>query len=61
MRTGKLTAEAKDIYDNPRLFVFVAGGLSHHEVASIANLQNEIPAQIIPGSNEILSCNEYLS
>ena len=60
MRGGK-TADSKDIYDNPRLFVFVAGGLSHHEVVSISNLQSEIPAQIIPGSNQIISCSEYLS
>ena len=60
LKGGKINADAKDIYDNPRLFVFVAGGLSHHEVVSIANLQKEIPAQIIPGSNQIISVNDYL-
>lgn len=50
-----------DIHNNPRLFLFVSGGLSHHEVVNIANLQQEIPAQIIPGSNEIFSVEEYLS
>ena len=50
-----------DIHNNPRIFVFVAGGLSHHEVVNIANLQSEIPAQIIPGSNEIYSVEEYLN
>ena len=50
-----------DIHSNPRLFVYVTGGLSHHEVVNIANLQQEIPAQIIPGSNEIVSVEEYLT
>ena len=50
-----------DIHNNPRLFVYVTGGLSHHEVVNIANLQGELPAQIIPGSNEIYSVEEYLS
>ena len=50
-----------DIHNNPRLFVYVTGGLSHHEVVNIANLQAEIPAQIIPGSNEIYSVEEYLT
>lgn len=50
-----------DIHANPRLFVYVTGGLSHHEVVNIANLQNQISAQIIPGSNEIYSVEEYLS
>ena len=50
-----------DIHNNPRLFVYVTGGLSHHEVVNIANLQGELPAQIIPGSNEIYNVEEYLS
>jgi len=29
---------------NPRLFTFVIGGMSHHEVVSISNLQEELPA-----------------
>lgn len=27
-----------DVLENPRIFVFVFGGLSHHEIASISNL-----------------------
>lgn len=50
-----------DIHNNPRLFVYVTGGLSHHEVVNIANLQAELPAQIIPGSNEIFTVEEYLT
>ena len=49
-----------DIHSNPRLFVYVTGGLSNHEVVNIANLQGEIPAQIIPGSNEIFNVEAYL-
>jgi len=30
--------ERNDVIDNPRIFVFVIGGLSHHEIVSIANL-----------------------
>jgi len=50
-----------DIHNNPRLFVYVTGGISHHEVVNIANLQKELNAQIIPGSNEIFSVDEYLT
>lgn len=58
---GKLDAAMNDIHNNPRLFVYVTGGLSHHEVVNIANLQAELPAQIIPGSNEIFTVEEYLT
>lgn len=50
-----------DIHNNPRQFVFVTGGMSHHEVVNIANLQAELNSQIIPGSNEIFSVGEYLN
>lgn len=30
--------DRNDVIDNPRIFVFVIGGLSHHEIVSIANL-----------------------
>ncbi len=50
----------QDLLENPRIFVFVIGGLSHHEIVSIANLQEVFNAQIIPGSNEILNTKEYL-
>jgi len=30
--------ERQDVIDNPRIFVFMIGGLSHHEIVSIANL-----------------------
>jgi hypothetical protein len=43
------------VLDNPRLFVFILGGLSHHEMCSISELQKTLPAQIVPGSNEIIN------
>lgn len=46
--------------DNPRIFVFVLGGLSHHEMCCMAELQNNLPAQIIPGSNEIITPKMFL-
>jgi len=49
-----------DVLENPRIFVFVFGGLSHHEVSAISNLQETLRAQIIPGANEIISCKEFL-
>ena len=30
--------DRQDVIDNPRIFVFVIGGLSHHEIVSISNL-----------------------
>ena len=36
------------------------GGLSHHEIVQIDLLQKEMPAQIIPGSNQIISCNDFI-
>ena len=45
---------------NPRLFTFVIGGMSHHEVVSISNLQQELAAHIVPGSNEIFSSSRFI-
>jgi len=36
---GRLDQAMADIHANPRLFVYVTGGLSNHEVVNIANLQ----------------------
>ena len=58
---GRLDQAMADIHSNPRLFVYVTGGLSNHEVVNIANLQSQLSAQIIPGSNEIFTVEEYLS
>lgn len=47
--------------ENPRIFVFVIGGLTHHEMCSITILQETLNAQIIPGSNEIVTPKEFLT
>ena len=54
------TGVGKALLDNPRLFVFVFGGLSHHEMCCMAELQANFPAQIVPGSNEIITANTFL-
>jgi hypothetical protein len=56
----KATFNLKDAASNPRSFLFVVGGLSHHEIVSISNLQHECASQIIPGSNEVYSVKEYI-
>lgn len=57
-----LTAQADQAsaLENPRLFVYVIGGLSHHEICQAAVLQENLNAQIVLGSNEILTPNEFL-
>lgn len=52
--------DKQDIMENPRIFVYVIGGLSHNEITSIANLQSTINAQIIPGSDSIITTKQYL-
>jgi hypothetical protein len=39
----------------------MVGGLSHHEMCSIAELQKNMNAQIIPGSNEIITPKDFLN
>ena len=46
--------------DNPRIMTYVVGGISHHEMCSIADLQSTVPAQIVPGSNEIVTPKTFL-
>ena len=49
-----------DLLENPRIFVYVIGGISHHEICSIAEMQKTLSAQIVPGSNEIITPNQFL-
>ena len=49
-----------DMLENSRIFVYCIGGLSHHEICSIADLQENLKAQIVPGSNEIITPNTFL-
>ena len=57
---GKNEAGGESLMDNPRLFVYVIGGLSHHEICSIAELQQKMNAQIVPGTNQIVTPTEFL-
>jgi hypothetical protein len=50
-----------DMKVKPKVFVFVAGGLSHHEIVSLERLQASSNTRIVPGSDQIYSPNEYLS
>lgn len=36
--------EGLNMLENPRIFVFVIGGISHHEICSIAELQKNLNA-----------------
>lgn len=47
--------------NRPKVFVFVAGGLSHHEIVSLERLQTQLDTRIVPGSDQIISPNDYLS
>lgn len=44
-----------DASNTPRIFTYIVGGMSHNEIVEIDLLQKEIPAMIVPGSNEIIS------
>ena len=52
---AKGARKARDYSMNPRIFTFVVGGMSHHEVVGISLLQEELSAHIVPGRNEIFS------
>lgn len=55
---GKIVS---DMLNRPKVFVFVAGGLSHHEIVSLERLQTQLDTRIVPGSDQIISPNDYLS
>lgn len=57
---GSEFEKKQDVLENPRIFLFVLGGLTHHEIASISNLQKTFNSQIIPGSNEIIASKDYM-
>jgi len=40
-----------DMKNKPKVFVFVAGGLSHHEIVSLERLQASSNTRIVPGSD----------
>lgn len=50
-----------EMKNKPKVFVFVAGGLTHHEIVSLERLQLATDTRIVPGSDQIYSPAEYLS
>lgn len=50
LRGGKGKIQS-DMLNKPKVFVFVAGGLSHHEIVSLERLQNSFDTRIVPGSD----------
>jgi hypothetical protein len=55
--------DISDILQNPRIILFVIGGLSHHEIVSLQKIQDEgdVQCQIIHGGTSILRPNELLT
>lgn len=68
-RKGKMGKQRRrdrdisDILQNPRVILFVIGGLSHHEIVNLHKLQDEgtVQCQIIAGSTSITRPNEFLN
>lgn len=65
-RKGKQRRDNNDIssiLSNPRIILFVIGGLSHHEIVSLQRIQEEgiVQCQIIAGSTNINRPNEFLN
>ena len=50
-----------DASSNPRIFTFVAGGLSHHEIVSLHTLETELSCQVVSGSNQIISPRDFIA
>ena len=66
-RKGKKARKAdkniSDILENPRIILFIIGGLSHHEIVSLHRIQEEglVQWQVIAGSTSINRPNEFLN
>jgi len=43
--------QLNDMKNKPKVFVFVAGGMSHHEIVSLERLQMSSGTRIVPGSD----------
>lgn len=52
--------DLNDMKNKPKVFVFIAGGLSHHEIVSLERLQISSNTRIVPGADQIYSPSEYL-
>eukprot|EP00344_Euplotes_crassus_P010731 CAMPEP_0197000166 /NCGR_PEP_ID=MMETSP1380-20130617/5172_1 /TAXON_ID=5936 /ORGANISM="Euplotes crassus, Strain CT5" /LENGTH=495 /DNA_ID=CAMNT_0042417361 /DNA_START=399 /DNA_END=1886 /DNA_ORIENTATION=- len=55
--------DISNILSNPRIILFVLGGLSHHEIVSLQKIQEEgaVQCQIIAGSSYINRPSEFLN
>ena len=43
--------KGSDMKNKPKVFVFIAGGMSHHEIVSLERLQASSNTRIVPGSD----------
>ena len=59
----KKDKDISDILQNPRVILFVIGGLSHHEIVNLQQIQDDgtVQCQIIAGSSSITRPNEFLT
>lgn len=59
----KKDKDISDIMQNPRIILFVIGGLSHHEIVNLQQIQEDgtVQCQIIAGSSSITRPNEFLT
>lgn len=55
-------SDISNILQNPRIILFVIGGLSHHEIVNLQKIQDEgtVQCQIVAGSTSIIRPNELL-
>lgn len=60
---AKKENDISDILNNPRIILFVIGGLSHHEIVNLQQIQDDgtVQAQIIAGSTSMMRPNEFLN
>jgi hypothetical protein len=62
-RFAKRNNDISDIMQNPRIIIFVIGGICHHELVNLHKIQEEglVQCQIISGSTNIMRPNEFLN
>ncbi|OWB79215.1 hypothetical protein B5S32_g3429 [[Candida] boidinii] len=61
-RRPKWTAKPSDNYDinRPKMFVFVAGGLTQSEITEFSRLEEKVNKNIFVGTDEIYSTNDLI-
>ena len=62
-KAKRVDKNAFDILENPRIILFIIGGMSHHEIVSLQKIQEEgiVQCQVIAGSTSINRPNEFLN